>query len=294
MHQAVFLYRGDLPGAALIPRGKEQADERHIADKDQKRRHLIQKRHGQPLPEQVQDADVYVLPEREEIICLRTNGVPQQKIDQQRTKAKHQKCTRDTRQVFGPWPVKPKCGQAEAANDDKHVREIKAEYARRPEQIAGKCRLRKNKRHERTERRDEKGKPEQGAPVRQDADWDQKHIDITKLQRQFIEPVEFIEPGYLKKLRIPGQKPLVNKKADDNDHAQCDQHSRAPTLRLAMQQRPKQHDRANHDRHQQKEAGIKRSYDHGVPPFCRKYRLSASTSPQPACTRRPDRPPSAA
>ena len=63
---------------------------------------------------------------------------------------------------------------------------------------------------------------------------------------------------------------------------------------LAMQQRPKQHDRANHDRHQQKEAGIKRSYDHGVPPFCRKYRLSASTSPQPVCTRRPDRPPSAA
>ena len=83
-----------------------------------------------------------------------------QEIDQQRTKAKHQKCTRDTRQVFGTWPVKPKCGQAEAANDDKHVREIKAEDARRPERIAGKCRLRKHKRHERTERRDEKGKPE--------------------------------------------------------------------------------------------------------------------------------------
>ena len=103
--------------------------------------------------------------------------------------------------------------------------------------------------------------------MRQDADWDQKHIDITKLQRQFIEPVEFIEPGYLKKLHIPGQKPLVNKKP-----MILTTHS---VISTAARQRSgwpcssaqKQHDRANHDRHQQKKAGIKRSYDHGVPPF---------------------------
>ena len=75
-----ILYRGALPVAAAIPCGKEPADERHIANEYQKRRQLIQKRHGQPLPEQVQDTDVHIPAVDEEVICQRANRVRSRKL----------------------------------------------------------------------------------------------------------------------------------------------------------------------------------------------------------------------
>ena len=170
------------------------------------------------------------------------------------------------------------------------MREVIPQHARQPQRIAGKRRIREHQSHERTERRDKKGKPEQGAPTRQNTNRDQEHIDVAKLQRQLVEPVEFVKPGHLQKLRICRQKSLINEKADDIDHAQREQHHFTPLLRLIAQQRPEQHDCTDHDCHQQKEAGIKWSYDHGVPSFCRKYDPSADTSPQPACILQSDRP----
>ena len=110
--------------------------------------------------------------------------MPQQKIDCQRTDAKQEKRARDAGNVPKLRPVKVERHETQSADNDKDMRGVEPEHARQPERVADKRRLRKR------ERRDEKRKAEQRAPLREDADRDEEHIDVAKLHRQLTEPVE--------------------------------------------------------------------------------------------------------
>ena len=211
--------------------------------------------------------------------------MPQQKIDCQRTDAKQEKRARDAGNVPKLRPVKAERHETQSADNDKDVRGVKAEHARQPERVADKRRLRKHECHERSERRDEKREAEQRAPLREDSDRDEEHIDVAKLHRQLTEPVETVESGHLQKLYVPGQKALVDEKADDVRRAQCDEHGTAAALRLAAQQHPQQHDRSGGKRKEQQMGSVKRSYDHGETSSWKTDTSSANTRPRQACSR---------
>ena len=166
------------------------------------------------------------------------------------------------------------------------MRDVKAEHPRQPQRVANKRRLRKHERHECTERRDEKREAEQRTPLREDADRDEEHIDVAKLQRQLAEPVEPVEPRRLQKLHIPGQKAFIDEKSDDVHCTQRDKHGGTAALRPAAQQSPQQHDRSGGKRKEQQIGSVKRSYDHGETSSWKTDTLSANARPRQVRSRR--------
>ena len=163
--------------------------------------------------------------------------MPKQQIDTEDHQGNAGKRRNRARQIAKARPVEAEADDRQRLDDDHEVGAVIAEHARQQQRDVHEIPVRDHDGQQRAQRPHEEAERHERAFFRQHRDRDQHHIDVAKMQRQLIPPVEAASVSVeLPELLIDREAVFVEEKADKGDDTGRDQNDLPRAFALAAQQ----------------------------------------------------------